>query len=83
MNNKSYQQIFDQFGVMFPEFSEDIIRWHRLSFNKEVRDIVLWLKNGCSIIFGTIRDEDENWMWIASLDMSNETKQKLEVKTEE
>lgn len=83
MNNRSYQQIFDQFGVMFPEFSEEIDAWFTSIFNKENRGVVIRLKNGCYIFFGTIRDEDNNWTWVAYLDMSDETKQKLEVKTEE
>lgn len=83
MNNKSYQQIFDRFGVMFPEFKEDINDWYKSTFTKEVRGVIIQLKNGCYIFFGTIRDDDDKWTWVAYLDMSNETKQKLDVTTEE
>lgn len=83
MNNRSYQQIFDQFNVMFPEFKKDLDGWFKSIFNKENRGIVIRLKNGCYIFFGTIRDENNNWIWVAYLDMSNETKRKLEAKMEE
>lgn len=83
MNNKSYQQIFDQFNVMFPEFTQNIVGWDKCLFKNDVRMVVIRLENGCYIYFGTTKDDDDEWTWIASLYMSDKTQEILGVTAEE
>lgn len=83
MNNKSYQQIFDHFNELFPEFKQSVKDWSKCQFDNEIRMVQIQLKNGCYIYFGTMRDEDSEWTWIANLDMSDKTKEKLGVTAEE
>ena len=82
MNNKSYQQLHDEFEAMFPEFVKSVKDWTKLCFDKETRMVQFLLKNGCYILFGTMRDTDGEWTWIANLDMSDKTKEKLGVEVE-
>ena len=76
MNNKSYQQIFDQFVEFFPEFKQSVKTWGKCKFDSEMRIVAIALKNGCWIYFGTVKDGDD-WVWNAHLDMSDKTKLKL------
>lgn len=82
MSNKSYQQIFDHFNELFPEFKQSVKEWGKCQFDSEIRMVHISLKNGCYIYFGTTRGEDGEWTWSANLDMSDKTKEKLGI-TEE
>lgn len=84
MNNKSYNQIWEQFQMMFPEFKKSVKEWTKDQFNKNWRTILIALKNGCRIYFGTFKvDDDQEWSWIATIDMSDKTKTKLGVYPED
>ncbi len=83
MENKSYQQLYGKFNELFPEFKQSVKSWEKCQFDSEVRMVQIQLKNGCYIYFGTMRDEDSDWTWIANLDMSEKTKEKLGVTEEE
>lgn len=82
MNNKSYQQIYDKFNELFPEFKKSVKTWGKCQFDSEIRMVGIMLKNGCWIYFGTVKDSDE-WTWCAQLDMSDKTKLKLGIDMDE
>ena len=83
MDNKSYQQIYNKFEECFPEFKQSIKEWKKCQFDKEARMVKVNFKNGCCVYFGTMKDEDGEWTWIANLDMCDKTKEKMGILPEE
>ena len=86
LSNTSYSNIYASFETLFPEFKQSVKEWTKSEFNKETRLVHILLENGCSIEFGTMKDEKNGyseWVWVGMLDMSKRIKEKLNITVEE
>ena len=58
----SYQDIYDSFENLFPEWIKGIKEWAKDGFNSTRRTILVTMKNGIRIRFGCYKEEG-NWVW--------------------
>lgn len=77
ISNKSYEKIFESFQFVYPELKKSIEEWHKDEFTKETRTIGITLKNGIRIIFGSMRDENNEWDWFAVMNPSKKNEESM------
>ena len=73
----SYQDIFENFKELFPEWVKSIKEWSKDGFNSVRRTILVTLKNGIQIRYGCRKENDGEWVWSANAIPSEKTKKEL------
>lgn len=78
VKNTSYQNLFDSFVNVFPEWKNSVKEWKKDEFSKHRRTILITMKNGICIRFGSYITEDGGaWVWSTYAIPSDKTREKF------
>lgn len=73
----SYQDIYESFLNLFPEWKQSVKNWVKDGFAPVRRTVLITMKNGIQIRFGCYKEEDGEWTWAGYIVPSQKTKDKL------